>query len=80
MRLVAVLVLALAASAQAPKTRVVKDGAGRIELSVPESWQDGAAAEGELIHLNAPHGGGHTLLVVREAGQVEIDKQRDRYM
>lgn len=81
MRPFAVLaVLALAAGAQAVKTRVVKDAAGRFEITVPESWQDGAAAEGELIHLNAPHSGGHTVIAVREAGQVDVDKQRDRYM
>ncbi len=81
MRPAAVLaVLALAAAAQTVKTRVVKDAAGRFEITVPESWQDAAAAEGELVHLEAPHAGGHMLIAVREAGQIEVDKQRDRYM
>jgi len=81
MRPVAVLLaFALAAGAQGVSTRIVKDAAGRIEITVPDSWQDGALAEGELIHVNAPHAGGHTLIAVREAGQTDVDKQRDRYM
>jgi hypothetical protein len=83
MRRVALLgLLAAAAAAQGSgsRTRVAKDGAGRLEVTVPETWQDGERAEGELIHLSAPHGGGHMLIAVREAGQAEVDKQRDRYM
>jgi hypothetical protein len=74
--------LALAAGAQGPqaKTRIVRDADGRIEVTVPESWQDADPAAGELFHINATHSGGHSLIAVREAGQAEVDKQRDRYM
>jgi len=74
------LAFALGAGAQGVTTRIVKDAAGRIEIAVPDSWQDAALAEGELIHVNAPHAGGHMLIAVREAGQTDVDKQRDRYM
>lgn len=83
MREVAFLaVLALAAGAQAPaaRTRTVKDAAGRLEMTVPEGWDDVPLAEGELIHVCASHTGGHMVIVVREAAQADVDKQRDRYM
>ncbi|MCK6459993.1 MAG: hypothetical protein L6Q95_08885 [Planctomycetes bacterium] len=74
------LVALLAAGAGAAETRTVRDAAGRLEITVPVSWEDQAVAEGQLIHLYARQGGGHVLTVTREAGQAEVDKQRDRYM
>jgi hypothetical protein len=79
MRLLA-LVLLLALAARAQETRTVKDAAGKIEITVPASWADQPLADGELIHLYAGHTGGHVVIVVREVGQAEVDKQRDRYM
>jgi len=81
MRPVAFLALVvLAGRAQAEESRTVRDAAGRIEITVPVSWEDQPLAEGELMHLYAARSGGHVLVVVREAGQAEVDKQRDRYM
>jgi hypothetical protein len=79
MRVVAPLLL-LAAAAAAEENRTVRDAASRIEITVPVSWQDQPLAEGQLIHAYAKQSGGHVLTVVREAGQAEVDKQRDRYM
>lgn len=79
MRVLALLAL-LAAAAGAEESRAVRDAAGRVEITVPVSWQDQPLAEGQLIHAYAKQSGGHVLTVVREAGQAEVDKQRDRYM
>lgn len=79
MRVLAPLAL-LAAAAVAGESRTVRDAAGRVEITVPVSWEDQAVAEGQLIHLYAKQSGGHVVTVIREAGQAEVDKQRDRYM
>jgi hypothetical protein len=80
-RIAAIVALALVARAQAPaSTRTVKDASGRLEITVPERWDDFELAAGELLHLYARHAGGHILTAVREAKQSDVDKQRDRYM
>ncbi|HEX5136742.1 MAG TPA: hypothetical protein VFY93_07215 [Planctomycetota bacterium] len=79
MRALAPLLL-LAAAALAEETRVVRDSAGRIEMTLPVSWEDQPLEDGQVIHAYAKNTGGHVLIVVREAGQADVDKQRDRYM
>jgi hypothetical protein len=79
MRLLAPLAL-VAAAAGAEETRTVRDAPGRIEIAVPAGWEDQPLADGQLVHAYARQGGGHVLTVVREVGQAEVDKQRDRYM
>jgi hypothetical protein len=79
MRALSLLAL-LAAAAGAEESRTARDAAGRVEITVPVSWREEPLAEGQLIHAYAQQSGGHVLTVVREAGQAEVDKQRDRYM
>jgi len=79
MRTLALLVL-LAMAARADDDRTVRDAAGRVEVTVPPSWEDQALEGSEVIHLYAARSGGHVLTIIREAGQAEVDKQRDRYM
>ncbi|MGQ0612908.1 MAG: hypothetical protein ACT4PV_04090 [Planctomycetaceae bacterium] len=63
--------------------RSVSDAAGRLSLTIPEKWQTQAVSGSELLHAFAPSHlgmGGHDLLAVAEAGQVDRERQRKRYL
>jgi hypothetical protein len=61
--------------------RDVVDAAGRVKITVPKSWTDADLSGTIVIHIRAPlQRGGHDLLVTREEGQSDVDKQRDRYL
>jgi hypothetical protein len=63
-------------------TRVVRGSQGRIELTIPEKWQEKEGGESDVLKLEATSSlglGGHVLVVTREAGQQDLKKQRDRY-
>ncbi len=63
-------------------TRVVKDVGSKIELTIPEKWQEREVSGTTILSLFAPGNlgqGGHGLVLVREEGQADLKKQRDRY-
>lgn len=77
------LVLAVVAAAQEIKgpTREAKDPEGRITVTVPSKWADVELAGSNIIRVKAPGSyGGHDLMISREEGQDDVDKQRDRYL
>ncbi|MHC4163492.1 MAG: hypothetical protein ACYSUM_15295 [Planctomycetota bacterium] len=85
-RWLACAALAAAAAAQEnpdPKdaTQELKGPAGRIVITVPASWRSHPPS-GSIILRAIARGayGGHDLIIVREEGQADVDKQRDRYM
>ncbi|MFB3065347.1 MAG: hypothetical protein ACE10D_02435 [Planctomycetota bacterium] len=63
-------------------TRVVKDVGSKVELTIPEKWQEREVSGTTILSLFAPGNlgqGGHGLLLVREEGQADLKRQRDRY-
>lgn len=61
-------------------TREIRDAGGQVSITVPERWVEQPLVEGQLLHLYGKEVGGHDLIVVREAGQKERDRQRERYI
>jgi len=62
------------------KTKVVTDAEGRVQVTVPEYWEERPPEGNQVINVYARQGGGHVVMIVREAGQSDVDKQRDRYL
>ena len=78
------LLLPVAAFADDPwanvKMKEVAGVEGRVKATVPDSWRPQPVSGNIILRVIATHGGGHDLMVVRENGQDDPDKQRDRYV
>ncbi|MHC4550834.1 MAG: hypothetical protein ACYTEZ_18925 [Planctomycetota bacterium] len=85
-RLIAWVVLVAAAQAQESnpfrtKTKELQGPTARVTITVPESWRPQPPSGNVVLRALAPGAyGGHDLLIVREEGQADVDRQRDRYM
>mgnify|MGYP007073289706 CR=1 FL=1 len=76
-----VLLAAALAAGQGAETKEIKGADGRIAITVPTQWSELSPAGNVVLHARAPGSwGGHDLIVARETGQHDVDKQRDRYM
>lgn len=61
-------------------TKVVKGPEGRVSITVPARWREESISGNIVLRVRAPYGGGHDIIVTREAGQSDVDAQRDRYL
>jgi len=62
------------------KLRQASDETGVVSITVPERWTDKERGGDILIRVYATGGGGHDIMVIREAGQGDVDALRDRYL
>jgi len=76
-----ILLAASLAAAQDADLKEIKGAEGRLSITVPTVWTEMPPAGNVVLHARAPGSwGGHDLIVARETGQHDIDRQRDRYM
>jgi len=63
------------------ETQILNGVEGRVRITVPAKWVRQQPGGLVILKAKAPGShGGHRLQIVREAGQSDVDKQRDRYL